>query len=119
MKTPMKRFLIPLLVLSLAATSTGQMDEAFTKQVTAVLKECQSVKPGKTTREELGKIFVTEGGISTPMEQTFVHRSCPYIKVRVEFKLVDPAKAKELVEGMPQDKVSKISAPFLEWSVID
>jgi len=119
MKTPMKRFLIPLLVLSLAATSPGQMDEAFSKQVAAVLKECQTVKPGKTTREELAKIFVTEGGISTPIQQTFVHRSCPYIKVRVEFELVDPAKAKELMEGMPQDQVKKISEPFLEWSVID
>ena len=119
MKTPMKRFLIPLLVLSLAASSPGQMDEAFSRQVAAVLKECQTVKPGKTTREELGKIFTTEGGLSTPAQQTFVHRSCPYIKVQVEFELADPAKAKEQMEGMPQDKVKKISEPFLQWSVLD
>jgi hypothetical protein len=94
-----------------------QKEEPLTNEIAAVLRECQKVKPGETTREQLAKIFNEDRGLSTPMQQTFVHHSCPFIKVRIEFKTVAPPA--EVPEGKPQDKVSKISAPFLEWSVID
>ena len=38
------------------------------------------------TREELMKVFRTEGGLSTGLHRTFVSRECPYFKGDVEFR---------------------------------
>jgi len=35
------------------------------------------------TRADLIKVFTTEGGLSTPFQQTFVGRDCSYFKVNV------------------------------------
>jgi hypothetical protein len=45
----------------------------------------ETIKPGMT-REELLKVFATEGGLSTGLNRTFVSRDCPYFKVDVEFE---------------------------------
>ena len=92
------------------------IDQNLTKQISDILLECQTIKPGMT-RADLAKVFTTEGGLSTPTWNHFVHRRCPYIKVDVEFTLSDP---KQLgLEERPTDIISKISKPYLEWSIID
>jgi hypothetical protein len=75
------------------------------------------------TRAELLNVFTTEGGLSTGLNRTYVYRKCPYIKVDVEFKPVGrPARDKDgrvtLVEASG-DVITKISRPYLEWSVLD
>jgi hypothetical protein len=45
----------------------------------------RSIKPGMT-RQDLLKVFKTEGGLSTRLPRTFVSRDCPYFKGVVEFK---------------------------------
>jgi hypothetical protein len=92
------------------------VDKNLTHQISDILKECESIKPG-TTRTELLKVFTTEGGLSTAKHRTFVHRSCPYIKVDVDFTLSDPKQS--AVDERPTEIVSKISKPYLEWSIID
>jgi len=90
------------------------MDE-FLREVSAVKKkECESIRPGMT-RAELSKVFSTEGGISTVTHRTYVYRDCPYIKVDVDFA---PSAPKQDVEK-PTEIVTKISKPYLEWSIID
>src|ERR1700684_2297029 len=49
--------------------------------VTDVLEKMETIKAGMT-REELLKVFSTEGDLSN---RTFVSRDCPYFKVDVEF----------------------------------
>lgn len=123
----MKTKLLLSLSLVLSAISFGQsfstppqsdagVDEALTKQITIVLKECQAIGPGMT-RSELLKVFTTEGGISTAAHRTFVYRGCPYIKVDVDFKLSDPKQ--NVLEEKPTDIIVRISKPYLEWSIID
>ena len=91
-------------------------DKDLTKQISDILTECKKITPG-TTRVELLKVFTAEGGLSTATHRTFVHRRCPYIKVDVEFTLSE-SKQKPL-EERPADTVSKISRPYLEWSIMD
>jgi len=93
-----------------------EMDKNLTKQMSDILTEWKKLTPG-TTRTELLKVFTTEGGLSTAKHRTFVHRRCPYIKVDVDFTLSDPKQS--AVDERPTDTVSRISKPYLEWSVGD
>jgi hypothetical protein len=92
------------------------VDQNLTKQISEILIECQKIKPGMT-RAELSKVFTTEGGLYTATWNHFVHRRCRYIKVDVEFTLSDPKQAG--LEERPTNTISKISKPYLEFSVID
>ena len=69
------------------------------------------------TRADLLKVFTEEGGLSTRTWRRYVYRDCPNIKVDVEFEPMDEVGNK-LVQS-PNDKIVKISKPYLEWSIID
>jgi hypothetical protein len=100
-----------------AATKVeNKVEENLSRQIEAILTECQKIKPGMT-RAELYKVFTTEGGLSTAHDRTFVYRGCSYIKVDVEFTLSDPRQT--AVEERPTDTINKISKPYLDWVVID
>ncbi len=91
-------------------------DKDLTKQISDILTECKKIAPG-ATRAELLKVFTTEGGIFTATRRTFAHRRCPYIKVDVEFT---PSESNQKpLEERSTDTISKISKPYLEWSIID
>lgn len=75
-----------------------------------------TIQPGMT-REDLLKVFTTEGGISNRLHRTFVYKQCPYIKVAVEFEAVETPE--DMLTEMPSDKIAKISTPFLQYSVSD
>ena len=92
------------------------VDKDLTKQISEILTECQTIKLGMT-RAELLKVFTIEGGLSTATHRTFVYRGCHYIKVDVEFTLSEPGQ--NVLEERPTDTISKISKPYLEWSIID
>ncbi|MDB6024966.1 MAG: hypothetical protein JWM68_1189 [Verrucomicrobiales bacterium] len=96
--------------------SQADHDPALTAAVARVLNEWKNLSPGKT-REDLLKVFTTEGGLSTSTQRTFVHRECPYIKVEVEFTLSDPQQ--NGLEERATDKIKSISRPYLFWSIID
>jgi hypothetical protein len=90
--------------------------------VTDVLKRMQTIKVAMT-RTELLSVFTTEGGLSTPLRRTFVSRDCPYFKVDVEFEAVGrPSRDSDgrvtMVEGN-QDRIVKISRPYLQFGVVD
>ena len=96
--------------------AADEVDKNLTKQMSDILTEWKKITPG-TTRTELLKVFTIEGGISTTKHRTFVHRRCPYIKVDVDFTLSDPKQS--IVDEWPTDTVSKISKPYLDWSIGD
>ncbi len=86
------------------------------------LEQMEAIKPGMT-REDLLKMFRTEGGLSTGLHRTFVSRDCAYFKVDVEFKAVgrpdrDDDGRVTLVEDL-RDIIVKISRPYLQFSIAD
>jgi len=84
--------------------------------IAKVLRQIQKIKPGMK-RQDLLKVFTTEGGISTRFQRTYVYSGCPYIKVNVRFKA-----ATNESNGMEEDTddiIESISQPYLQWSVMD
>ena len=80
------------------------------------LPELESIKVGMT-RGELLKVFMEEGGISARTWQRYVYRKCGYVKVDVEFA---PASDKDNTpRDRPDDRITKISKPYLELSIMD
>jgi len=69
------------------------------------------------TREDLLKVFTTEGGLSTRRQRTYVLKQCRYIKVDVEFAPV--GKAETAFDESPNDTIVKISNPYLQFSHMD
>jgi len=80
------------------------------------LREMQTIKPGMT-REEFLKVFQEEGGLSNRLQQRFAYCGSPYIKVDVHFEAVGTPDDK--LTKSPNDKIAKISTPFLEWPIAD
>ena len=90
-------------------------DEEHTQWVNSVLAWIHDIKPGMT-RKDLLRGFTTEG-VSSRTRHTYVLKSCPYIKIDVEFAFV--SKEPDPGTEMPTDKIVKISKPYLEYSVFD
>ncbi len=80
------------------------------------LREMQSIKAGMT-RAELLEVFQNEGGLSNRTQQRFSYRDSPHIKVDVRFEPVGQLDDKLL--KVPEDKITSISTPFLEWPILD
>ena len=97
-------------------SSKSRGADEHTEWIAKSLKEIETVKVGMT-RADLLTVFKEEGGISTRTWRRYVYRDCPYIKVDVEFEPV--GEPENQVNQSPRDKITKISKPFLEWSIVD
>jgi len=90
--------------------------------VTETLLRMQTVKAGMT-RNDLLKIFTTEGGLYSGLQRTFVSRDCPYFKVDVEFEAIGrPSHDRDgrvTLEEDGRDVIVKISKPYLEFAHMD
>jgi hypothetical protein len=90
--------------------------------VAEVLKRIETIKPGMT-REDLLKVFTTEGGLSTGLQRTFVIRDCPYFKIDVQFKAVGrPSRdgnGRVTLEEGSQDLIVQISRPYSQFGISD
>jgi len=90
--------------------------------VAHTLEKMETVKPGMT-REELLKVFTTEGGLSTGLHQTFVSQDCPYFKVDVDFKAVgrpeQDDEGRVTLEEDSRDIIVEVSRPYLRLTVAD
>src|SRR5271167_4411736 len=86
----------------LAGTTLGQLSiphcsaqdndpvaEAHIDWVSRILERMQTIQAGMT-RQELLKVFTTEGGLSTTEQRTHVSRDCRLFKVDVTFRPVSP-----------------------------
>jgi hypothetical protein len=91
-------------------------DGMLTKQISDLLLDCSILKPGMT-RADLLKVFDTEGGLFTANGRTYVHRRCSCLKVDVEFAHAVPNQG--ALEELPTDIITKISKPYLDWSISD
>ena len=108
------------LVMFVCATailpSASRAADEHTEWIAKSLKEIESVKVGMT-RLDLLRVFKEEGGLSNRTQRRYVYRDCSYIKVDVEFEPVGEPENK--LSQSPRDKITKISRPFLEWSIVD
>jgi hypothetical protein len=86
------------------------------------LQRIETIKPGMT-REDLLKVFMTEGGLSTGLQRTFVSRDCPYFKVDVQFKAVGrpgrDGNGRVTLQESSQDRILQISRPYLQFRISD
>lgn len=99
-----------------APTQIRDTDLEHRKWIVSVLESTGTIKPGMTRRDLL-KVFMEEGGVSNRFQRTYVYKQCPYIKVTVEFEA--SANPDDGSTEMPQDRIRKISAPFLAYIVVD
>jgi len=91
-------------------------DTEHTQWVSSVLRWADDIKPGMT-REDLLRACTVEGGLSTRTHRTYVLKGCPYIKIDVQFLPV--GKEQDGLAESPNDKILKISKPYLEYSHTD
>lgn len=105
-----------LFVAGLQSQRAGGIDLDHTQWVSAVLKEIDSFKVG-STRRDLLKTFSTEGGLSSRRSRTYVYKQCPYIKVDVEFEPTQ--QINEKFKEFPDDRIVRISKPYLARPVMD
>jgi hypothetical protein len=105
-------FVIGIVALALQAQKNDTA--AHVQWVENALKDMQTIKVGMT-RKDLLTVFTTEGGISSPRSRQYVYKKCPYFKVQVEFELSQPGD--RLTES-PDDRIIKISKPYLEGTII-
>ena len=123
------RFSLLFLFVSLCASNlvkpTARQDpcrQTRDEWVTETLVKMKSIRPGMT-REELMKVFHTQGGLSTGLRRTFVSRECPYFKVDVEFRAVGRTDrdndGRVTVQEDDRDVITQISRPYLEFTIAD
>jgi hypothetical protein len=91
-------------------------DLEHTRWVSSVLRWTMDIKPGMT-RKDLLRVYTVEGGFSTRTQRTYVLKGCPYGKVDVEFTPV--GNEQDRLTESPDDKILKISKPYLEYSDMD
>lgn len=110
------------LVKSIALPPQDSCYEKRVEWVRDSLTKMESISPGMT-REELMKVFRTEGGLSTGLHRTFVSRECPYFKVDVEFRAVGrpdrDSDGRVTLEEDARDVIVQISRPYLQFSIAD
>jgi hypothetical protein len=111
--------IVPAQETTIGAHSRSQIDQEHTNWIDHVMRSISTVKPGMT-RKDLLEVLTGEGGISTRTQRKYVYNHCPYIKVDVEFSLVDNNDAgQDATTENPEDKIVKISRPYLEYSITD
>ena len=69
------------------------------------------------TRADLLTVFTEEGGLSSRTQRTYVYRLCPYVKVDVEFTPI--TNPDDHLTELSNDKILKISRPYLQYSIAD
>ena len=84
-----------------------------TRWVEKCLKDFQSIKPGMT-RHEVENKFTMDGGLQMVSRVRFSHPTCAYFMIDVEFETKrDPADQNRAIWGK-DDRVTKISKPYIE-----
>jgi hypothetical protein len=104
------------------APSQGPCSQEHEVWVSHILEKIEAIKPGMT-REELLKVFRTEGGLSTGLHRTFVSRDSSYFKIDVDFEAVGRPNRDEggrvtVVEDQ-RDIIVTVSRPYLQFGIAD
>jgi hypothetical protein len=90
-----------------------RVDQEHTQWIQHVMRSISTIKPGMT-RKDLGRVLAEDGGLSFRSQGRYLYRHCPFIKVDVQFSPVD-----EEINQSPDDKIVKVSRPYLEYAFKD
>ncbi len=101
---------------SITEESAVAANSPLTKSIAAVIEAVGSIKAGMT-RADLLTVFTEEGGLSSRSQRTYVYRLCPYVKVDVEFTPI--TNPDDHLTELSNDKILKISGPYLQYSIAD
>jgi hypothetical protein len=93
--------------------SGPQLDEEHARWIQQVMHSIETIKPGMR-RGEILPVFTEDGGLSTRSQQRYTYKHCPYIKVDVEFSPIDHG-----TKESPDDKIVKVSRPYLQYPIFD
>jgi hypothetical protein len=93
--------------------SGPQLDEEHARWIQQVMHSIETIKPGMR-RGEILLVFTEDGGLSTRSQQRYTYKHCPYIKVDVEFSPIDHG-----TKESPDDKIVKVSRPYLQYPIFD
>lgn len=89
-----------------------------TAWVQKCLKDLSQIKPGMR-RSEVENMFPQDGGWADAGEHRFVHPECPCIKVDVEFSFQRDEKDQGRAITSPEDPVTTVSRPYLQYPIAD
>ncbi|MBO0723003.1 MAG: hypothetical protein J2P41_19415 [Blastocatellia bacterium] len=107
---------------SLYQAETVQGNDQHNEWIRDSLLKIETIKVGMN-RGQLLKVFTTEGGLSSPLQRTYVYRECPYIKVHVKFTAVGrperDSEGRATSEESDEDIIKEISIPFLQFPIYD
>jgi hypothetical protein len=92
--------------LSLMGDSGRCTNQEVSRWIGSSLAQIEKLQVGMT-RADVERFFVTDGGLSPLDRQTYVFRDCPYIKIDVEFALMESGKIRS------GDRITVVSKPYL------
>ena len=98
--------------------SADNQSHPHAEWVEQCLKDFESLKPGMT-RGEVDRKFHLDGGLQSASPVRYVHSECPSFKVNIEFDFKkDAADQNRAIIGK-EDKVVRVSKPYLERPFMD
>jgi hypothetical protein len=105
-----------------AAISKIMADKTLNGQgpawVANCLKDFAAIKPGMT-RRQVEDEFPKDGGVSCLITGRFVHPTCRYFKIDVEFNCKRDAADQNRAIQSGDDPVVHVSKPYIEWPYAD
>ena len=95
-----------------------KINQDYTLWVENCLKDFETIKAGMT-RNGIENRFPMDGGLQSVSPVRIVHPTCPFFKIDVEFDLKrDAADQNRAIRG-GDDKVTKVSKPYIERPFFD
>jgi hypothetical protein len=93
-------------------------DKGHTAWVEKCLKDFESVKAGMT-RHDVDAKWTMDGGIQGVSPVRYAHPACPYFKIDVEFDFKKNAADQNRAITGKDDKVTRVSKPYIERPFLD
>ncbi len=114
-------FLWPLSIVCAPAPLVAQSDPCCSI-VQDALTAASQIKVGMT-RRAVEKDFMPDGGLSFPLETTYVFKRCPLIKIRVTFSSSSSSpsgnNSNEHVHSAGEDRIVSVSELFIGYESRD
>ncbi len=101
-------------LLAVSPEAEQDMHKTACSLVEQALRDYRQVKRA-TTRGEVVKYFVPDGGLQFPAKTRYVYPRCEYLHVDVEFELVKPSE----IASLSEDKVIGVSKLCVEYPAQD
>jgi hypothetical protein len=119
----MQRFVWTALLVIIAGVGAAQdhttgaadtkHDEEHTQWIQQVVNSISSIQVGNS-RRSLSGLFEEDGGMQFREHGRYVYKQCPFIKIDIEFFAADRGDRES-----PNDKIVKVSRPYLEYPSAD